>query len=429
MRALLLLQLVFGQSRSQSGDGTNSGNKRVTTSFDIVTETKIIYSPALLDTASTTYSTEKDRVVDETRPGFEAAAARTGATLISIDVLFSLSSSFSARRRRQARQTVFTQITPTLSIVEINPDVPQFELASVAEVEQEMTSVVAAADSTSVFVRDATIETGDASSSSVDVPLDFPIVDGVTTTTRATTTTTTNTPGDDFPIVDGVTTTTRATTTTKSTTTTTRAGGATTPSDFPIVDGTQTTLAPTTTQGNDFPVVDDATTINEDNTDNDTVTTTTLKGTTRSTITANPDIRPTGFPIYDDQEIVTTNNDGLFPVIDDNTTTTTQGSNTTTTKATTPSATTASPSRSTPTDFPIYEDQNITDSNTGFPVVPDSNSTTTITSTTNTTIITTTTDGLNTTTDISTVSLSTASVSLETTAEPNTSKKKKFSQK
>ena len=99
MRALLLLQLVFGQSRSQSGDGT-SGNKRVTTSFDIVTETKIIYSPALLDTASTTYSTEKDRVVDETRPGFEAAAARTGATLISIDVLFSLSSSFEARRRR-----------------------------------------------------------------------------------------------------------------------------------------------------------------------------------------------------------------------------------------------------------------------------------------------------------------------------------------
>jgi len=34
-----------------------------------------------------------------------------------------------------------------------------------------MTSVVAAADSGSVFVRDATIETGDASSSSVDVPL------------------------------------------------------------------------------------------------------------------------------------------------------------------------------------------------------------------------------------------------------------------
>ena len=101
MRALLLFQLVFGNSRAQSGDGSSSGNTRVTTSFDIVTETKITYRPDLLDTSTPAYSAEKDRVVDETRPGFEAAAARTGATLISVDVLFSISSSsFSARRRR-----------------------------------------------------------------------------------------------------------------------------------------------------------------------------------------------------------------------------------------------------------------------------------------------------------------------------------------
>ena len=86
MRALLLLQLVFYQSRAQSGDGT-TGEKRVTTSFNIVTETKsITYSPALLDTTTNTYSTERDRVVAETQPAFKAAAARTGATLISIDV-------------------------------------------------------------------------------------------------------------------------------------------------------------------------------------------------------------------------------------------------------------------------------------------------------------------------------------------------------
>ena len=100
MRALLLFQLVFQPSRAQSGDGS-SGNTNVTTSFDIVTETKITFSADLLDTSTTTYTTEKDRVLAETRPGFEAAAARTGATLLSIDVLFSLSStSFSGRRRR-----------------------------------------------------------------------------------------------------------------------------------------------------------------------------------------------------------------------------------------------------------------------------------------------------------------------------------------
>ena len=170
-----------------------------------------------------------------------------------------------------------------------------------------MRSVVQAADSTSVFVRDATIETGTASSTSVEVPLgeivfcclkvkwtsDFPIVDGGTTTTGATTTTVTS--GNDFPIVDGVTTTTRASTTTRPTTTTTRAGGATAPTDFPIYDGNQVTMAPINDPENDFPVVDD-TEIIEDNTDNDTVTTTTVRTTTGiATVPVNPGTRPSKF--------------------------------------------------------------------------------------------------------------------------------------